>query len=131
MSLTSQMRRMMNQKIAYWAPKGIGEFGRMEFYPPVIRKARWEDKAEEVVNMAGVRVVSASRVYTNQDIEIQGRVTLLEAGAATTKTDAELLATIPNQLDPEDELNPKSWEILTTTKTPDRKARDSLRMAFL
>lgn len=65
--------RMMHQIATYWAPTGATDlFGKQVFAPSVLLKCRWEDKSELYLNKASKEVISKSKIYFAQDIDIDG-----------------------------------------------------------
>ena len=108
---------MLKQTAVYWAPSGIDDFGRPTWDDPVELDCRWEDVAEEFIDAAGERQLSAAKVFVESDVEVHGVLMLGEL------TDLESGA---DPLEHED-----AWEILKFAKIPNLRATEYLRTAFL
>ncbi len=67
----------MHQVVTYWAPTGDTDlFGKQTFEAPVSLKCRWEDKNELYYDKGGKEVVSRSKIYFAQDLDINGYLVL-------------------------------------------------------
>jgi len=114
MSLITRMRR---QNAVYWALDSIDQFGKKTFSSPVQIKVRWDDVTEEFLDSEGVRQVSKAVVYVGEDIE-EGSVLML--GELSDITDAVNIKE-----------NEGAWEVRMFAKTPNLRATEFLRRAYL
>lgn len=61
--------RNLRQDVTLWPIEGTDGFGGFMFGEPVLRKGRWEDKAELFINQDAEEVLSKSIVYMMDDVE--------------------------------------------------------------
>lgn len=112
----SIITKVLVQTAVYWAPGPLDKFGKSAFLAPVQLDCRWEDVSTEQINAEGTRIASKAKVMVSEDVEVGGMLAL---------TDLESLT---------DPLNPRAaggWEILTFNKTPNMRATEYVRTAFL
>lgn len=64
--------RNLVMDITYWAPTGQDTYGGKTFAAPVTLKGRWEDKMELVRSKTGSEIVSKSRAFVVQELDIDG-----------------------------------------------------------
>ena len=81
--------RLLREDVTFWANEGSNGVGGFTFAAPVILKGRWEDKTELIRDATGREVVSASRVFLKDDVEMED---YLARGDLTTTTDPTTLA---------------------------------------
>lgn len=75
--------RLLKQTATYWAPTGHSDgYGTVTYAAPTTLTVRWEDRNEKFLGPEGRDEVSASIVWTNQDVEIGGYM-LLGTSSAT------------------------------------------------
>lgn len=105
--------RAFNQDATYWAPAGRDKYGKQTFTAPVTKKVRWEDKQEEIVDKVGEQKLSKSRVFLQEDIDIDG---YLFRGVSAASTPLGLA---------------NALEIQGVGRTPNLKANKQLYVAYL
>ena len=121
MSIISRMRK---QTAVYWAlasteSGGVAydDFGQPQLTDPVEIKCRWDDTSEEFIDPKGTKQVSRSKVYTDRDVVV-GEVLML---GVLTDVDGSISV----------KENDNAWEIKRFDKTPNLKATEFLRTAYL
>jgi len=127
MGIISRMRR---QNAIYWPPSDLDDYGQRTYgslvaltlVDGVNSRVRWEDRAEEFVDAEGTIVVSNSVVYCPElpgggEMDVGGILWLGDRGDLTDETD-------PLK-------NTDAAEIRRFDKTPNFKATESLRTAYL
>lgn len=133
--MPSIIKKVMKQRAVYWPPiDGPNQFNEKSYQRAVVVKCRWEEKSEEILSAVGERVISNAKIMVDRDMVVGGFLLLLLGGMKPPKTvtDEQLLASIPNQLDPKAQANDgHAFEILRFEKTPTLKVTDFLRIAFL
>lgn len=115
----SILTKILRQHVVYWAPGPPDEFGKPTALEPIDLLGRWEDVVEQVIGPGGTLVVSKSRVYVGQDLEIGGFL---------------LLGSLRESVSTGGLVNPKldgAMEIVSFTKTPNIRASQFLRIAYL
>lgn len=70
--------RNMNQTATYWAPLGSDGFGGKTYDEPVTIACRWQDKADRIRTPSGDEYVSASVVYVDRALAVDGMLALGE-----------------------------------------------------
>ena len=121
----SVITRTLKQICVYWA-LGSTESGGDDFddhgFPiwtdPVKIKCRWEDANEEFIAANGTKTSSKSKVYVESDVDVGGVLML-----------GELIDVSSNLADVKE--NEGAHEIRRFDKTPNFKATEFLRMAWL
>lgn len=116
MSIITRMRR---QTAVYWAPSSPVKYndeGKMELEDPVEIKCRWEEKVNMKQVPEGIKTVASGTVYVDRDMKEGG---LLKLCALEDLIEA----------DPRDETDARA--VLAFTKTPNLKATEFLRIAFI
>jgi hypothetical protein len=115
---------MRKQKGVYWPPKSeetggqdFNDYGQPQYADPVEIDCRWEDVAEEFIGPTGLREVSRSMVYVDRDVKPGGVLLLGE------------LAGVADLASPKN--NDGAWEIRQFDKTPNLRATEFLRAAYL
>ena len=111
------IRHLIKEKVVYWAPSGVDDYGNPAFSTPVEIDARWEDTVEQFVDIEGDQQMSRAKVYCLTDLEVQG---ILLLGSLTTSVD---------QVNPRS--NDGAWEIRRVDKQPNIRATEFLRTAWL
>ena len=119
MSLISRIRK---QTAVYWAPNSsvrYDKYGDPIIDPPVQIYCRWEDTQEEFIDAQGTKQISKSRVFVDEDdnIEIGG---ILMLGT---------LADIEDNYEPKE--NDDAWEVKGRDKIPNLKNTETLVMVYL
>lgn len=69
-------QRFLTQTLTYWPPGGTDRYGKPQSGTPVQKPCRWEDRTEEVQSKTGQEVTSRSRVFLDDDIDLDGYVYL-------------------------------------------------------
>lgn len=77
--------KLQKQTCVYWAPESVDVNGAIEFAAPVEKDCRWEDEAQEFIDVNGNRQVSRSVVMVD-GIALGG---LLMLGTEDDITDTE------------------------------------------
>jgi hypothetical protein len=77
--------KALKQDVTYWAPTSENEFGAKAFTRSQL-KARWEDKSELFRDKNGQEVVSKSRVFLAQGVNINGYLFLGVSNASDPRT---------------------------------------------
>ena len=120
----SIITRMLKQTCVYWAlayadsgGDDYDDYGQPQYASPVELSCRWEDAGEEFIAADGSTQISRSVVYVESDVEVGGVLMLGE------------IADIENSSDIKE--NDGAWEIRRFEKTPNFKATEWLRVAFL
>lgn len=121
MSIISKMRK---QTAVWWQAQtdGSGEiatddYGQPQYNSPVQIICRWEDVAEEFMDANNEKAVSSSVVYVDRD---------MKAG------DVLMLGTTDDIVDEINILeNPNSGKIQKFAKTPNLRATEYLKVAYL
>jgi hypothetical protein len=104
----------LRQTATYWAPSGSTDrYGKPTLAAPVQVSCRWEDKTSAVISKKGEEIISKSRVYLIQDIDIDGFLFL----GTSASTD-------PASID-------DAHEIQAVSKTPDLSNLQSLTTVYL
>ena len=115
----SIIARMRKQTCVYWPPAAepFDDYGQPQYGDAVEMECRWEDKAEEFIGPAGTTETSKSKVFVESDVEPGGVLLLGEIESGTDLT-------VPKN-------NEGAWEIKAFNKTPNLKATEFLRTAYL
>lgn len=114
MSLITRMRR---QKAVYWARSATANrFGVFTFSSPVEIECRWDDSAQQYRDENGEEALSNAVVYVDRDMKQGDRLKKGEMESDTPDDPMELL---------------DSYEIKRFDDTPNLKATESLRTAYL
>lgn len=72
----SRFDRQLHQTATYWAPLDTDLFGKKTYEAPVQLTVRWEDKQELYHNKHGQQVVSKSRIFLSQNVDLDGYILL-------------------------------------------------------
>jgi len=112
----SIITKALKQTACYWAVSGTDRFGKIRFAAPVEIACRWESKVTEVVTPFGERVTSGATVMVGEDVAVGG---MLVEGT---------LDSIQNPTDP---VANGAAQILVFTVTPNLRATQRLRIAYL
>lgn len=78
-------QRHLNQTLTYWPPAAAGAtniYGKPASGSPVQYSCRWEDRSEQIQGKGGEQFVSKSRVFLNEQVEIDGYVYLGTSAAS-------------------------------------------------
>lgn len=78
-------KKDMNQVLTYWAPTGKVVFGVVELAPPVLLACRWQGRASQFLDTAGVQRVSRAVVYPESPVAVGGVIALGDWLASTGK----------------------------------------------
>lgn len=71
------LTRNMKQTLTYWAPSSTTDInGKPTYTAPVQLICRWEDQQNQFYNKKGQEVVSKSRVFMVDDVDIDGYIFL-------------------------------------------------------
>jgi len=104
----------LNQVATYWNKTGdTDRYGKPVLSAPVWILVRWEDRQTQILNKAGVEVISKSRVYCQAVLSLDGYLAL------GTYSDAD-----PRPLD-------NAYEIQPVSTTPDLSSLESLTTVYL
>lgn len=71
--------RHLNQTLTYWAPSAVATtdlYGKPTFSAPVQLSCRWEDRTEQLKDKKGEEFISKSRIFLNDDVDLDGYVFL-------------------------------------------------------
>lgn len=93
---------MLNQVCTYWAPGGYDLYGNPSVAAPVALACRWQDKTDLIRTPDGREVVSASVVYPEYALTVQGWAAL---GDQTATPDPQTL--------------PGAYQVLNVGQSPD------------
>lgn len=69
-------QRHLHQTLTYWPPSAEDRYGKPVSGTPVQKACRWEDRTDEVQSKTGQQVTSRSRVFLDDDVDIDGYVYL-------------------------------------------------------
>lgn len=69
-------QRHLNQTLTYWPPGDTDAYGKPISGSPVQKSCRWEDRLEQVQNKSGEQITSRTRIFLNDDVDIDGYVFL-------------------------------------------------------
>lgn len=105
--------RNLHQKATYWAPNGRDLFNNMTFLSPVTIDVRWEDVSEVYISRLGKEEVSRSRVFSAENVELEGYYYLGISSAAD-----------PTLVD-------NAFEIKAVKRTPDLRNLKTLILAYV
>ena len=115
---------MRKQTCVYWALASeesggddYSNYGQPQLTTPVEISCRWADKNEEFIGPNGTKLISQAKVYVEQDVDIGG---VLMLGDEDDITDDDNVKE-----------NEGAYEIKAFYKTPNLKATEWLRTAFL
>jgi len=116
--------KALKQTAVYWALAGddsqgedFDDHGRPQFLAPVEISCRWSDKREEYISANSITKISNSKVMVDRDMR-NGEVLML----------GELID-ITEQINILE--NDNAWTIEGWKKTPNLKATEFLRVAYL
>lgn len=108
------LERAMNDVVTYWEKTGATDrYGKPILSAPVQIKCRWEDRQSQIVNKHGTEIISKSRVFAREALDIDGYV----AKGVVADTD-------PSPLD-------NAFEIQQVSTTPDLRSLKTLTTAYL
>lgn len=108
------MQLVLPQTATYWAPSaGTDRYGKPTSSAPVQLACRWEDRTSVVMGKGGEEITSKTRVFFDQDVDIDGYLML---GVST--------ALDPSPLD-------DAYEIQAKSTTPDLRGLQSLTTVYL
>jgi len=118
----SLITRMLQQTAVYWPPGAVkfDSYGNPIVDDPEEIACRWEDRAEEFVDMGGTVRISRSVVYVGQDVEVGGLLMLGEVLDASAPG-------FPD--DPRESAN--TFEIRDVGKLPNLRVTEYLRTVML
>jgi len=116
--MSNVVARILKQKCVYWPPAGTGAFDA--FGQPLSGTAqeldcRWEEKAENYIDAQGTERVSTVKVFLASDVQPGGFIALGALSGMGKDPQPAAQGAI---------------EIKAFSKTPDRRARVFLRIAF-
>lgn len=118
MGIISKMRK---QKAVYWSFASIDAFGDKQYDSAIEISCRWEDISQEYIDAQGEKKISNSIVYVDRDMSVGD---LLMLGDLEDIDNSAFDSN--NPLD-----NNGVWEIKKSSKVPDLKAKEFLRMVYL
>jgi len=64
------MRSKLEDQITYWESNGSNRYGEETFAAPVITRARWEDRQEQVRTPSGDILISKAVVFVEDAMKI-------------------------------------------------------------
>lgn len=109
-------QRNLKQVLTYWAPSAKDStnlYGKPTSSAPVQLQCRWEDRTEELASKNGVQFISRSRVFVNEQVDIDGYIFL----------------GVSAQADPVNEKEAK--EIQQVARQPDLRGLRNLTVMYL
>jgi hypothetical protein len=112
----SLIKKMRKQNAIWWSAGPKDEFGSISFAAPVQIKCRWEEKNGQIMGAQGQIITGLDTVYVDRDMKIGDK---LKEGTLATDT----------PVDPKDDR--EAFEIQGWEKTPNLKAKEFLRIAYL
>ncbi len=59
-------------RAVYWAPKGLSDYNKTLFEPPIQINCRWEEFLTHYVDREGKILISAAKVWTLSDLDFKG-----------------------------------------------------------
>jgi len=116
--MTSFLTKNLKQTAVYWGIPISDGYGGYTFADPVEIDCRWEDTNEVIRNSQGKEVVSKSKVFVGQDVDIGGYLFLGEIDDLISSVE------IPSE-------EPAAMEIIAFDKVPDMRGAKFLRIAWL
>lgn len=119
--MTRPFGRLLNQTITYWEPDSTDVYGNTSWDAGEEISARWEEKAEGILDANGDNVMSRAVVYVagTQSVEIGGR---MYKGIKSELTAAQI---------PDPDKVPNSYRIIMVQESPDLRNRRSLKKVWL
>lgn len=78
--------RNLNQTLTYWPPGAVDRYGKPQPGSPVQKPCRWEDRSDQIISKTGQEIVSKSRVFLAEDVDIDGYVYLGVSSASDPTT---------------------------------------------
>jgi len=107
------LTKNLHDDVTYWQITGTNRYGKTTFGAPVVLKGRWEERSEMIRAKNGQEIVSKSRVYLLEDVELDGYLYL------GVSNDAD-----PSAID-------GAYEIQMKGRIPDLRNLTTLYTAFL
>lgn len=113
------LQRIMKQTCVYWSTDSdrADKFGNPISAAPIEIPCRWEDGIDNPVYADESRILADTRVFVGQDVDVDGFLLL------------GTLADVQDMNDPKQ--NPKAFRIKKFDKTPNLRATDFVRIAYL
>jgi len=112
----SLITKVLKQTAVYWAPAVYDKFGRRSFAPPAEISVRWEQRTTKYVTKDGEEKTASGKIMTSADVDVGGYLFEGELDSGTP-------------VDPS--TNSNCWEVKHFDKTPNLKAIEFLREAFI
>lgn len=111
------IKRVRKQSAVYWPFVSVDAYGKKLVGSPVLIKCRWDASIEEFLDAQGERQLSRAVVMVDRDTPVGGILMLGGLSDITNDTDIKE--------------NEGAWEIKRFDNTPDIRAKEFLKRAYL